>query len=70
MIPRTIVTSQLARSALLRSSSSYPSRASLVAARCLINAKQSSWRDQRQYSGSATPAQSEKDLKHTLGVVD
>ncbi|KAF9169572.1 hypothetical protein BGX21_011384 [Mortierella sp. AD011] len=61
MIPRTVVASQLTRSALLRASSSYPSRASLTAARCLINAKQSSWRGQRQYSGSASAAQSEKE---------
>ncbi|KAG0353934.1 hypothetical protein BGZ54_001960 [Gamsiella multidivaricata] len=63
MIPRTVAASQLTRTALLRASSSYPSKASLAAARCLINTKQSSWREkqQRQYSGSASAAQSEKE---------
>ncbi|KAG9323543.1 hypothetical protein KVV02_003363 [Mortierella alpina] len=67
MIPRSLVAKQLARTALLRASSTaYPSKTSLTAARCLINAKQSSWREaspqqQRPYSGSATPAQSEKE---------
>ncbi|KAF9927435.1 hypothetical protein BGZ67_007514 [Mortierella alpina] len=67
MIPRSLVAKQLARTALLRASSTaYPSKTSLTAARCLINAKQSSWREaspqqQRPYSGSATAAQSEKE---------
>ncbi|KAG0220480.1 Arg5,6p [Mortierella sp. GBAus27b] len=64
MIPRPVAAHQLARTALLRATSSAcPSKASLTAARCLINAKQSSWREkqQRLYSGSATPAQSEKE---------
>ncbi|KAF8937445.1 Aspartate/glutamate/uridylate kinase [Dissophora ornata] len=65
MIPRSVVANQLARTALLRASSSYPSKASLTAARCLINAKQSSWREKQQqhrlYSGSASAAQSEKE---------
>jgi hypothetical protein len=69
MIPRMIVARQLTRSGLLRASSSYPSKASLTAARGLVNAKQSSWREataaaavqqHRGYSGSATAAQSEK----------
>ncbi|KAF9949046.1 hypothetical protein BGZ70_001954 [Mortierella alpina] len=67
MIPRSLAAKQLARTALLRASSTaYPSKTSLTAARCLINAKQSSWREaslqqQRSYSGSATAAQSEKE---------
>ncbi|KAK3839313.1 MAG: Aspartate/glutamate/uridylate kinase [Linnemannia elongata] len=70
MFPRTIVARQLTRSGLLRASSSYPSKASLTAARGLVNAKQSSWREataaaavqqQRGYSRSATAAQSEKE---------
>ncbi|KAF9431812.1 hypothetical protein BGZ76_011668 [Entomortierella beljakovae] len=63
MIPRTVVSSTLTRSALLRASSSYP-RASLTASRCLINTKQASWREsqqQRSYTKSATAAQSEKE---------
>ncbi|KAG0322237.1 hypothetical protein BGZ99_003436 [Dissophora globulifera] len=67
MIPSSVAARQLARTALLRSSSAYPSKTSLTAARCLINAKQSSWREgtsssqQRLYSGSASAAQSEKE---------
>ncbi|KAF9194693.1 hypothetical protein BGZ51_007920 [Haplosporangium sp. Z 767] len=67
MIPRTLVAKQLARATFLRSSgttlSAYPSKASLTAARCLLNAKQASWREgqSKAYSGSATPAQSEKE---------
>jgi hypothetical protein len=64
MIPRPVAAQHLARTALLRATSAYPSKALLNARRCLINAKQSSWREgqqqQRLYSGSATAAQSEK----------
>ncbi|KAK3824787.1 MAG: Aspartate/glutamate/uridylate kinase, partial [Benniella sp.] len=65
MIPRPVAAQHLARTALLRATSAYPSKALLNARRCLINAKQSSWREgqqqQRLYSGSATAAQSEKE---------
>ncbi|KAG0024831.1 hypothetical protein BGZ82_010342 [Podila clonocystis] len=63
MIPRSHLTKQFTRTALLRASS-YPSTTPFVAARCLVNTKQASWRDiqqQKSYSGSATAAQSEKE---------
>ncbi|KAG0343065.1 hypothetical protein BG000_009384 [Podila horticola] len=59
MIPRSHLTKQLTRTALLRASS-YPSTKPFVAARCLVNTKQASWQ-QKSYSGSATAAQSEKE---------
>ncbi|KAG0261479.1 hypothetical protein BG011_001006 [Mortierella polycephala] len=67
MIPRTLMAKQLARTTFFRGSgttlSAYPSKTSLTAARCLLNAKQASWREgqSKAYSGSATPAQSEKE---------
>ncbi|KAF9577718.1 hypothetical protein BGW38_006886, partial [Lunasporangiospora selenospora] len=58
MIPRSAAAS-LARTALYRSTT-LSARTPLVAAR-LVSAKHSSWRDIKHYSGSATPAQSEKE---------
>ncbi|KAG0352194.1 hypothetical protein BG005_008343 [Podila minutissima] len=63
MIPRSHLTKQFTRTALLRAAS-YPSTTPVVAARCLANTKRASWRDiqqQKPYSGSATAAQSEKE---------
>ncbi|KAG0046233.1 hypothetical protein BGZ83_008601 [Gryganskiella cystojenkinii] len=64
MIPRSVVAKHLARTAILRASTSSPATAyPLLATRCLAHTKRTSWRDTQtaSYSGSATPAQSEKE---------